>query len=159
MESNKDLFEKHLGIPRGQLSKLFGKLLTAIVVSFLVWAFLVKPVIVRFWGVPEIGHLFEKRKPYDTDYYVNLFPRNAEAKNYRLKARITVSEDNCYGSDNGSEDDFDCYPGPIYLNRVTWPNGGASYFEECDIEINQKKLCWDNEKREWLVELTDQRVK
>jgi hypothetical protein len=76
---------------------------------------------------------------------VNIFPVGAEAKNYRVKAYIEVARvpRGLYGSKK------------LYdINSVSWPNGGSTYFEECQvIPLEDKYNCTDNGFRDWRVEV------
>jgi hypothetical protein len=154
MEEQSDFYKRHFGIAKDQIAGFLGTALGFMFIILLIWSLFFRPMISRFWGQPIIGAYFEKNRPYDTRYYVNLFPENADSKNYRLVGDITVYDGNCYDTGDSTE----CDPGTVSLNSVNWPNGGSSYFDDCALE-KDKVLCTDNEDRGWYVEFTNIRVK
>lgn len=99
---------------------------------------------IDYYGNDTIGDFFEKNN-HKARYYVNLFPSEAGSKNYRLMADLSIQCD----EEEGRE---------IHLDRVYWPNGGCSYFDECSIRVGEKNSCTDQNDREWDVELTTQKA-
>jgi len=63
-----------------------------------------------YWGSDTIGSFFSKYT-FDTQYYVQLFPKNSKSKNYLVPAELHIDEDR------------------IYIYKVTWPDGGYSTFD------------------------------
>jgi preprotein translocase subunit SecE len=127
-----------------QLFKDFFKLnglkqliaITVIVLSLI-------PIYKYFYGNEVIGSFLEKTKPYEVQYYVNLFEDTKVTKNYRLKADITVQDRN------------------IELEKVYWPNGGYLTFytnENDSLEFNKKIYCVDSKGTIYYIELTNQKV-
>lgn len=137
-KNNNDL-EKLFFIKDIKFDKVFISL-------FVLWITYV--VFYPYFSQPIIGHIFEKDN-YKTVYYVNLFPQSKVGLNYRLPAEIQVRK-NC---------DEECYR--IYsLQRVYFDNNTSLDFEsEPELEQNKSVVAVDNTGREWLVELTDVKVK
>lgn len=96
-----------------------------------------------YWGTNTIGSFFS-RNEFEAQYYVNIFPENSKAKNYRLVADIHQ-----YDS------------GIIFLKKVYWPNGGYSTFDDLGDGLNfEYETRWiDNNEKVWRVELTRDKVK
>ncbi len=99
-----------------------------------------------YLGVEQIGHFWEKEDNYTVSYYANLFKDKDYAKNYRVRADLERF-------DTGNER-------VIRLDRVYFPNGGNLSFEDydCELVINKKILCRDNDLGEWYVELTNEKL-
>lgn len=91
--------------------------------------------------------------PNHSDYVgkgsVNLFPKGAASKNYRLDADIHVI-DNSMGRFNLNNNIS------YTLNSVDWPNGGHSHFDKCylfNVGTGLTDTCKDTEGRSYEVEL------
>lgn len=82
---------------------------------------------------------------YDVTGEVNLFPIDAESKNYRVKVHWTI----------------DVVPRGIYgdkksyaIDYITWPNGGTTEFPDCVIvPLEKKDTCEDIDFKKWRVEV------
>jgi hypothetical protein len=102
----------------------------------------------KHFGESKLGSLLEK-PDYTTQYYVNLFADKGNSKNYRVVADIhvysTVEQD---GEDSYSEKH-------IVVEKVYWPNGGYTTFDDCELEDGDSGYCTDDEDRSWYIELTD----
>jgi amino acid transporter len=70
---------------------------------------------------------------------VNLFPSGADSKNYRVNAEMTVHPKLFWQRE-------------YTIDSVEWPNGGTSYFSNCEV-TKDNKLCEDDEGRKWTVEI------
>jgi len=114
-----------------------------------------------FYKEEKIGSIFEKAE-YTTQYYVNLFPKNSDSKNYRVKADIySVVSENSY-TDGDSEKV--AYNREYYIERAYFPNGGSVSFEDNvgsgeSLVLNKKEYLVDDDGEEWYVELTNVKVK
>lgn len=82
-----------------------------IFILWVIWAFF----LANIFGSKTIGSFWAKSN-FDTQYWVYLEPDNAEAKNYRVKADISRID------------------GDYWLEKVYWPNGGNSNFEDCKLD-------------------------
>ena len=97
-----------------------------------------------------LGLFLMNRHNYHTRYWegpgeVNLFPATAEVKNYRVKAymRIDMEPRGFYGEKKTYKVDY-----------VFWPNGGKTYFAECEVvPVEHKFGCTDEGLKEWKVEI------
>lgn len=69
----------------------------------------------QWLGNTSMGSPFAKSN-FTTQYWVYLQPDNAEAKNYRVKADISRVD------------------GEYSLDKVYWPNGGSSTFDDCQLD-------------------------
>lgn len=104
-----------------------------------------------YWGSDTIGTVFS-RSDFKTSYYVNVSEEITHAKNYRLKADITVfSEGNQFSI------------GYIILDKIYFPNGGYITFKNTDyhvttLETNAIILFTDDKGKEWNIELTNEKV-
>lgn len=104
------------------------------------------------FGSEIIGSFFEKHE-YKTQYYVNLFADKGYAKNYRVVADVHVYS-------TTEEDGEDTYTTKhIVIERVYWPNGGYSIFDDCELESGDNGYCTDNDDRTWYIELTNKKPK
>lgn len=108
-------------------------------------------VIQQHFGVEELGHWFQKTNSYQTKYYVNLFKERTYSKNYRVVGELSVQESDC-------DPNYGCNGRPIFLEKAYFPNGGYISFEDCELEINKKAYCIDEEENEWYAELTNVKV-
>jgi len=84
----------------------------------------------------------------DATLTINLFPKNAESKNYRVEAKAEIrTEPRGLFSTKTTYD----------ISRIYWPNGGSSTFDNmggCLILTSQStNECTDDEYRDWRVEL------
>jgi hypothetical protein len=76
---------------------------------------------------------------------INLYPYNAKAKNYRLKADMYIytKPDGLFGT----KTQYD-------IEKVYWPNGGYTEFEHCTVipedSINE---CFEENGKDWMVEI------
>jgi hypothetical protein len=147
---------------------LFTKVISIVVLSaivgyfhFLIWS----GVYSGEFGVKEIGHYFEKSS-YDTNYYVWI--RDAEEnKRQKLLAEISVSgEYNDYtefesGEDiHGSMSNFKEFRG-VKINKVFLNNGEIILFgddEPCIVLINQNIFCYDQNGKEWEIDLINEKI-
>lgn len=131
---------------------------------FLIYAFFSwgKNSYIRNFGDEIIGSYFEKSE-YTTKYYVNVFENEDRAKNYRLPAEIHIYIET--DSEDVEDDRFGYSSSRSYsekhivLKKIFWPNGGFSYFDDCDLELEHKILCTDQNDNELYIELTNQKVK
>lgn len=93
-------------------------------------------------GSTNIGGLFE-RINYTESYYVNLFPENANDKNYKVKAEIEKIG-------NG-----------YYISKAYFSNGGYITFNnngtDKSLKVSSKIGIYDDEDKYWRVELTTQK--
>lgn len=94
-----------------------------------------------FFGTKTLGSFFQRSR-YSVQYYVYLQSPDDQAKSYKVKADITKdtwSYDS--GDDGGSTSGGNIYS----LDKVYWPDGGYSEFQDCDlvslIESNKKASC------------------
>ena len=76
---------------------------------------------------------------------VNLFPTDAESKNYRLDAQIDV-----HGSRLGILRGYDI---EYTINTVTWPNEGTSHFKNCVVKMGETSKCTATDDDEYFVEV------
>ena len=117
---------------------------------------------IRSYGSEIIGSYLEKPE-YRTQYYVNVFTNKKDSKNYRLVADIHVYSES--EESESSEDRFGQEHSTIFttkyivLEKVYWPNGAYFEFNDCQLKIGDKVLCDDQDKTEWYIELTKQKVK
>jgi hypothetical protein len=119
--------------------KLFSKLGMVLFSIGIIWGTI---EIIKYtpYGSKQVGSIVEKYE-YTTEYYVNLFPEDAKAKNYRVKAEIRAES------------------GLYYLECVTMPNGGKIYFDPFDsLVLNEKVKQFDVNDRLWYVELINKKV-
>lgn len=101
-------------------------------------------------GVVLTGLFLINRHDHNSGYWegegeVNLFPVDATSKNYRVKTymRVEMKPRGFYGNKKTYDVDY-----------VIWPNGGKTYFEQCEvIPLDRKSLCTDNDYRDWRVEV------
>lgn len=93
-------------------------------------------------GSTNIGGLFE-RINYTESYYINLFPENANDKNYKVKAEIEKM---------GSR---------YYINKAYFSNGGYITFNNngrnSSLKIGSKIGIYDDKDKYWRVELTNEK--
>lgn len=88
------------------------------------------------------GHTYTA---FDVEGEANLFPVNAENKNYRVKTYWTVAAvpRGFYGEKRSYE-----------LDYITWSNGGQTYFTDCKIiPLEEKNICEDDDLRTWRIEI------
>jgi hypothetical protein len=87
-------------------------------------------------GVMRPGAFFE-RGNYTAKVYVLVFPGTDTTKNYYLPADVTKE-------------------GSVYsLNKLYWPNGGDSTFNDCEVRLIQKSNCQpDGDDTNYAIELT-----
>lgn len=108
------------------------------------------------FGDAQIGSFFEKND-YTAKYFVNLFPNENEAKNYRLPADIHI-----YYEINDNEDSFSTTK-CIRLGKIYFPQGGYLIFNDDGINesltFGEKVSLMDSESKHWDVELIDEKVK
>lgn len=114
------------------------------IVVVLVLVFLLVFGIIRSrFGNYKIGHWFEKRGAYTTQYWVYLEPDSKSTKNYRVKGDIRKE---LLGSEEGWG---------YYLETVYWNNGGTSYFD-CELESAESisgTYCGNDEGKWYVVRL------
>ncbi len=104
-------------------------------------------------GEERPGAFWEKRKEYQREVYVNLFPKQSALKNYRLPGLVEKINEPGHGEDNPRRTIY-------WLRYVRWPNGGTTYFQNYEsLELNSRVEIRDEESRLWDVELTDSPVK
>lgn len=91
--------------------------------------------------------------PNHTDFTgkgsVNLFPKGAASKNYRLDADIHVTDNSMGWITLNRHTSYT-------LNSVDWPNGGHSHFDKCylfNVSTGLTDTCKDTEGRSYEVEL------
>lgn len=125
----------------------FADLITSIVFfTSIAICFLVGYLGSSYYG-HVIGNFFEKSN-YEEKYFVNVFESDKTSKNYRLPADIRRSEKT------------------YYVLKVYWPNGGNISFVDEDgytlneprIYINRKTRVLDRHDKDWIIELTKDRV-
>lgn len=115
----------------------------------LIWS---KNTYTRINGDEVIGSFFEKSE-YRTQYYAILTPETNSSKNYKLKADIWVFNET-------SQD----YEGRSYtykvimVEKVYFKNGGYVYFDDCQVDLNKKEYCIDQNSRGWYIQLTNTKV-
>lgn len=112
---------------------------------------------IRSYGDEILGSYFEKSE-YRTKYYVNIFPDRESGENFRLPADIHVYSDE-QGEETGENYVSTYTTKYIVVEKVYLPEGGYLDFEDCQIEINDKVLCTDQNKKKWYIELTKEKVK
>lgn len=101
-------------------------------------------VALLLWATKDSRNNFEWE---GDDGVVNIFPIDAESKNYRLTAYIKVDIKPSGWFGFGQNKSYD-------VDYVFWPNGGKTYFEECEvIPTRNVNECLDNDFREWRVEV------
>lgn len=119
-----------------------------------------KGAIANTYGEERIDSLFEKSE-YTTKYYVNLFPDEDSAKNYRLPADIHVYHENHEGDETLTS--VKC----IRIEKAYLPNGGYVSFsyneyneeDEKNLRFGKKVDLTDSSGKNWYVELVDRKVK
>lgn len=94
-------------------------------------------------GDTTIGSIFEK-KSYVENYYVNLFPENAESKNYKVEAEIEKQGQG------------------YYIVKAYFPHSGYITFENYGYDeslvLNNKVRITDDKGKIWAIELTNAKV-
>jgi hypothetical protein len=90
-------------------------------------------------------HAIYKSIKYGSDnYYVNLFPENADSKNYRVVGKVEYVDDE------------------YNLIKATFPNGGYvtfdDYYSISPLEFYEKVHIEDDDGKSWYVELTKEKV-
>ena len=83
---------------------------------FLAWGLFLN----QWLGNTTVGSPLAK-SDFTAKYWVFIQPDNTEAKNYRVKADIS-RDDTGYS-----------------LDKVYWPNGGSSTFDDCYLEVKDSK--------------------
>ncbi len=73
---------------------------------------------------------FLQRTSYDNSIYVLVYPNKNSVKNYYVPGEITRSE-------NG-----------YTIASVTWPNGGYSTFDDCQIYLEKRTSCTISNSKE-----------
>lgn len=114
-----------------------------------------KGAIANTYGEERIDSFFEKSE-YTTKYYVNLFPDEDSAKNYRLPADIFVY----YEEGDETSSSVKC----IRIGKAYFPNGGYVSFsddgeDEKNLRFGKKVDLTDSSGKNWYVELVDRKVK
>lgn len=112
----------------------------------------------HYFGVETIGHFFEKGTDYSARYYINLFPPGHASRNYRTEAEVFRTSFDASCADTSGEFTYSCGGRVTYLSRAYFPNGGSTIFSGCELRMNEKTDCTDENDREWTVELTDKKV-
>ena len=139
-------------------SDLFPPRLLGFAVLFYVLGSCLRYTIADAFGEERIGSFFEK-KAYTTEYYVNLFPKEDHAKNYRLPADIQVYHEEQDGDGEVASNSKKC----IRLKRVYFPGGSFINFTDYgtadDLAFGRKILEIDDTNKDWYVELVDEKVK
>lgn len=107
-----------------------------------------------FVQTTTLGSLFEKEE-YKAYYYVNMFPSEYVAKNYRVKAEIIATWDEW--SDGERQRAY-------RIEKAFMPNGGIISFENNaydndPLEIGEKININDDKGREWYIMLTAEKAK
>ena len=98
------------------------------IVNALVYTFIAAFLLWIAWGLglnqwlgdTTVGSPFAKND-FTAKYWVYLQPDNAEAKNYRVEGDISRND------------------GIYSLDKVYWPNGGNSTFDDCQLESEDGK--------------------
>jgi len=116
-----------------------------------------KGAIANTYGEERIDSFFEKSE-YTTKYYVNLFPNEDSAKNYRLPADIHVYYEDHEGDETSTS--VKC----IRIEKAYFPNGGYVSFsdngdDEENLRFGKKVDLTDSSGKDWYVELVDEKVK
>jgi hypothetical protein len=121
---------------------------------------LMKNTYVRSYGDEIIGSYFEKDE-YHTQYYVNLFEVNTPDKKHKLPAKIHVyseTEEDSYEDKIGIERTAFLTSKYIDLKKIYWPDGNISTFDNCHVEMGKEEYCTDEDKVQWSIVLTDEKV-
>ncbi|MBI3633848.1 MAG: hypothetical protein HY226_06210 [Candidatus Vogelbacteria bacterium] len=113
------------------------------IVAILIFCTIGLYLIRDYVGVHEISSALEVRRSYYVSYYINLFPDQEKAKNYRIRGDLYVQ-----WKDNERT---------IYLEKAHFANGGFVTFESCEVDVKKPKHCVDQENRGWYIELTKQK--
>lgn len=115
----------------------------------------------RNYGNEVIGSYFEKPN-YRTKYYVNVFQKKDNDKNYRLPALIHVFLDTEYDNNNdnyfGIDQEQSSTSKNIALEEIILPNGDKKHFSECQLEMWDKVYCTDQDNQGWYLELTNIKI-
>jgi hypothetical protein len=150
INSVKGLEKKEIG------EKIGGYIICLMIVIGVIWA-----PLSFFYKEEKIGSIFEKTE-YRTQYYVNLFPEDSNSKNYRVKADI-YSVLNSYSYTDG-DSERTVSNREYYITRAYFTNGGSISFEDSvgsgdSLIVGKKEYLVDDDKGEWYVELTNEKVK
>lgn len=119
-------------------------------------------VFVRHYGVPIIGHFFE-RPEYDARYYVDA-ERNGTGRAYRLAADIHVqwrSEEVEDGYDDSGSPISRTYSyRDVRVRRLHFPNGGSvAIYEQTEaLTLDRPVFMTDTQGVKWYVKLLDESV-
>lgn len=129
--------KKEVRVPNKEMFKEYRYI---IIISILIFL----GITIKFtpFGSTQIGNLFE-RCQYKEYYYVNLFPENAESKNYKVKAQIEKIEDQ------------------YFIIKAFFPNGGYITFEDSygfdSLVVNKKTSIIDDNNKNWDIILTKEK--
>lgn len=111
----------------------------------------------------EILNSYLEKPSYKTKYYVNVFGQNDSVINYRLPADIYVYSEN---SDSPPTEDYfgreriESYTTRhISLIGLHLPDGKYLRFNDCDLEIEKKVYCQAQNGDQWIIELTNKKVR
>jgi len=131
------------------LFEIFGTKVKTMIVVLLGFVLFVGWLTVKWlFGVQIPGHWNEKAN-YKTQVYVNVFPNNDNAKNYRLIGDIERYSD-CY-------DEYGCFS-RYYVRRIVFPNKNYIEFDDCEAVLAKKESCTDFDGERWSIELTNQKL-
>lgn len=98
-------------------------ILAAIILWIAYWAF------TTYLGPKKPGAFLE-RTSYDNTIYVQVYPDKTGTKNYNVPGEVTRGE-------NG-----------YTISQVTWPNGGYSTFDDCQIYLDKRTECTISNSKE-----------
>lgn len=124
----------------------FGTRLIAIGIAVFVVFIIFQEIISYFWGVNEIDHFFESTRGFTAKYYVNLLEQDNKLK---VPADVHVTHycdtESCYRS--------------ISLEKAYFENGGYLSFEDCELYLDSKVSCVDQNHVSWNIEFNKEIVR
>lgn len=141
-------------------------ILSAIIIGHIFFTYCLfswsKSTYVKYYGNEVIGSYWE-RPNHETRYLLKLYHSNKSNDYYTLPGLIHVysetSEDNYPSEDGFGQEYYKTFKEKhILLEKVFFKDGGYLTFEECELEIGRKRLCFDQNEREWYIELTNKRM-
>ena len=127
--------------------------------KYILWFSLAVGIAIYFgpiWYGTKIPDSIFERSEYETMLYVRLYPNNQVTKSYKVPAKIyKYVHESCYDED-------DCASYAVYkILYAIMPNGGSIAFDDFDdgLVLNEVTRVYDEDDREWGVELTNEPVR
>jgi hypothetical protein len=128
---------------RSEDKSVYQRALNSVKANPLGWGILALIILFIFYSIykstlgPKIPGAFLERSSYDNKIYVLVYPTKDSVKNYYVPGDITRDE-------NGYS-----------ITSATWPDGGYSTFDNCQIYLDKKTACTITNSKQFIDLVND----